>query len=118
MKRLLPSGCRLVLVNFVEISDSIKVDQTPIFQPSIWSCPDGVTLGDWRRVSLDVMQRIGLAGTDRLHLCMGREMPGLESDDRLLRRHRTVSVITCRFRSLRSAGWTWRHGCEVPGLKS
>ena len=71
-------------------SDSIKVDQTPNLQPSIWSCSDGATPGDWQAVSLDVMQQTVLAGTGRLT----REMPGLQSDDRLLRRLRSVSVIT------------------------
>ena len=66
MKRLLPSGCRVGLMGFVEISDSIKVDQTPNLQPSIWSCSVGATPCDWRRVSLDVVQQKGLAGRGRL----------------------------------------------------
>src|SRR3984885_10947766 len=45
-------------------------------------------------------------------------MPGLQTDGRLLRRHRTVSVITGRFRGLCSTRWARRHGCESLGLKS
>ena len=113
MKRLLPSGCRLTLVMFGLTSDSIKVDQTPNLQPSIRSCFDGVAPGDWRRVSLDVMQQKGLAGTAHLR----REMPGLESDDRLLSRHRTVFVVTefsaGSFGALDLEAWL-----RIPGLKS
>ena len=57
MKRLLPSGCRVGLMGFVEISDSIKVDLTPNLQPSIQSYPDGAAPLDWRRVSLDIVQQ-------------------------------------------------------------